>query len=266
MAAKPRALAPEALRQAADGLLRARQAADGEPRPCVARLRGASVRADEGLCRRVADWYEQAPAAGHGTALHRRYRTMARHNLRLYREIARLGIEIEPWPGPGQPYQDSAHLISEVHRTARLRVYLTAAGHGPGRSTDGHPLRADSGLTAGGTRLCHNDVFRAVHDVFGHVLLGTGFGPRGEFLAAYGQMQLYPAEVRPVLLAEQVGQICWFYYGRHLRAADGTLPRRGEPGYLPPPLRPYPEQKACAVPAALSRAYLTLIRLDEEAR
>ena len=27
------------------------------------------------------------------------------------------------------------------------------------------------------------------------------------------------------------------------RRPDGTLPRRGEPGYVPPPRRPYPPQK-----------------------
>jgi hypothetical protein len=91
-------------------------------------------------------------------------------------------------------------------------------------------------------------VLRVVHDVFGHVVLGNSFGPRGEFLATYGHPHLCSPDVLPVLFTEQVGQICWFYYGPHLLDGSGRLPAPGEPGYLPPAQRPYPVQKVFTFP------------------
>ena len=99
----------------------------------------------------------------------------------------------------------------------------------------------------GGVELSHNDLLRVVHDVFGHVAFGYGFDPAGELAAAYCQMALSCADARPVLFAEQVAQTCWFFFGPHLRGPDGHIPRPGEPGYVPPHRRPYPEQKVFPV-------------------
>ncbi|EWM64815.1 LOW QUALITY PROTEIN: hypothetical protein MCBG_01948, partial [Micromonospora sp. M42] len=91
------------------------------------------------------------------------------------------GIRVLPWTGPGQPYRDSRDLIARVRATGLLHVFLTRHGHGPAGADGDHPLRAPAGVRAGGEELLHNDIFRAVHDVFGHVLFGNTFGPRGYF-------------------------------------------------------------------------------------
>jgi len=51
-----------------------------------------------------------------------------------------------------------------------------------------------------------------------------------------------------VLFSEQISQICWFFYGPHLRTASGRLPERDEPGWVPPGERPYAEQKVFTCP------------------
>jgi len=96
-----------------------------------------------------------------------------------------------------------------------------------------------------------------VHDLFGHVLHRAPFSPGGEFLATYGHLQICSPEVLPVLFAEHVAQICWFYFGPHLRDRHGRLPRRGEPGYVPPEKRPYPEQKVVAFPDHMLNRFTT---------
>ncbi|WP_207926155.1 crotonobetainyl-CoA--carnitine CoA-transferase [Actinocrispum wychmicini] len=191
-------------------------------------------RLDEDFCRAVARFYDRAPhSAGAGTAA--LYRALQREDLRQYRAVCAAGIEIRPWRRPGQPYRDSATLIERVARTGTLWVYLSRTGHGPAGPPDDHPMRAASGVVVDGEPLCHNDILRVVHDVFGHVALGASFGPRGEFTATYGHMRLYPREVWPVLFTEQVGQICWFFFGPHA-------------GRLPPARRPYPAQKVFLYP------------------
>jgi hypothetical protein len=211
---------------------------------------------DEYYCREVAACYDAAPPLAYDPTLGRRYDRLKAENLGLYQVILGEGITVEPWLGAGQPYRNSRDLRDEVRSTGRLRVFLTNSGHGPRAGTGYHPLRERSGISVGGVEFCHNDLFRAVHDVFGHVMLGSGFGIRGEFLAAFCQMQLYPRDVQPVLFTEQVGQICWFFYGPHLLVA-GSLPGRGDIGYIPPARRPYPEQKVCTFPMRFLDAFLS---------
>ncbi|WP_328608879.1 crotonobetainyl-CoA--carnitine CoA-transferase [Amycolatopsis sp. NBC_00345] len=196
---------------------------------------------DEDYCREVAACYERAPRLA-GSAL-RAYELLKAENLAQFRLIGEAGIDVRPWDGAGQPYRSSAELIERVLGTGVLLVHLTSVRHGPGPATGFHPMLAPSGISAHGVALCCNDLFRAVHDVFGHVMSGNHFGPRGEFRATFAHLGMYRREVHRVLLTEQIGQICWFYYGPHLLGRDGQPRRRGDPAYVPPPRRPYPEQK-----------------------
>ncbi|HEX2317147.1 MAG TPA: crotonobetainyl-CoA--carnitine CoA-transferase [Thermomonospora sp.] len=238
-------------------LLRAAQAhvdrwlaGEAAERPPLGRLAGLRVRPDVAYCRAVAAAYQAAPRFDPAPQLQNRYQTLKLYTLRAYHAAVAAGVVVEPWRRPGQPYRDSRDLRARVGRTGRLAVFLTAAGHGPGGDAAPHPLREPSGVRAGGVEFAHNDLFRAVHDLFGHVMFGHGFGPAGEFLAAYVQMQLYPREVWPVLFTEQVGQICWFFHGPH---ADE-----------PPHRRPYPEQKVFACPDRFLDAFAGMFRLEED--
>ncbi|WP_433528513.1 hypothetical protein ACQPYA_19395 [Micromonospora sp. CA-263727] len=218
----------------------------GAPAVRLDRLAADPLRIDEDFCRAVADRYDTAPTVRDPAGMARGYARLAEENLRQFRLIGEAGIRVLPWSGPGQPYRDSRDLVARVRSRGRLHVFLTRHGHGPAGAGGEHPLRAPSGVRAGGEELLHNDIFRAVHDVFGHVLYGNTFGPHGEFRATRCHLAMYPADLHPLVFAELVGQLCWFFYGPHLRRPDGTLPRRGEPGYLPPARRPYPPQKQLA--------------------
>lgn len=197
---------------------------------------------DEAFCRDMADLFDRAPLMVWNDDMARRYELFKQANLAQYRAIRAAGLDVRPWSGEQAPYADSRDLARRVRETAVLHVYLTSAGHGPGPATGFHPLRTASGVVEHGVELTHNDVFRVVHDVFGHVVHGYEFGPRGEFLATRTHLPMYPDDAHPVLLSEQVGQICWFFHGPHLRV-DGRVPARGEPGWTPPSERPYAQQK-----------------------
>ncbi|SBT42997.1 hypothetical protein [Micromonospora auratinigra] len=211
----------------------------------------------EDLGVRIAAAYDRATGPPDRATL-AGYRRFAAENLAQYHAAVRAGIRVVPWQGPGQPYADSADLRERVGRTGTLAVYLTRDGHGPGPATDPHPLREPSPVTVNGVVFRHNDVFRAVHDLFGHVLLGAGFGPRGEFRATWCHLRMYPPEVHPVLFTEQIGQICWFFYGPHLLRPDGRPRRPDDPGYLPARHRPYPEQKVTRLDQRLFEEFRTL--------
>ncbi|MDX8034149.1 crotonobetainyl-CoA--carnitine CoA-transferase [Lentzea sp. BCCO 10_0856] len=190
------------------------------------------VRLDEDFCREVAEVYEHAPLFAPDPELAVGYEAFQQESRRQFESVVDSGIRVVPWRGAGQPYRDSADLRAQVRETGVLKLFLTSSGHGPGPSTAPHPLRRLSGVVADGVELTHNDVFRVVHDIHGHVLGGHGFGPRGEFLATRGHMSTFPEPAHTVLFTEQIGQICWFFYGPY--------------GHLPAPRRPYAEQKVFA--------------------
>ena len=208
----------------------------------------ASIMLDEEFCREVASRYDKAPELAWSAKLEAMYEKFMAGNRRQYDALTGAGLRVRPWQRPGQPYESSRDLREGVARTGTLYVYLTESGHGPGPGTGFHPLRAPSGVRVDGVELSHNDIFRAVHDAFGHVAADAGFGPRGEFTATCCHLRMYSGDVLPVMFTEQIGQICWFFFGQHLADDTGRLPRPGERGYVPPSRRPYPRQKVFAYP------------------
>lgn len=231
------------------------------PSVSIQELSRLSLTLDERFCREMADLFDRAPRLVWDEDTARRYGLFKRENLAQYRAIRAAGLDVRPWADEGQPYRGSRDLVRRVRESGVLHVYLTATGHGPGPVTGFHPLRGPSGIVEHGVELSHNDVFRVVHDVFGHVVHGHEFGPRGEFRATRTHLAMYPEDAHPVLLVEQVGQICWFFYGPHLRVA-GRLPARGEPGYTPPERRPYAEQKVFPISRRHVARFTSLFKED----
>ncbi|GAB3974204.1 hypothetical protein GCM10029978_055220 [Actinoallomurus acanthiterrae] len=219
----------------------------------ISRLADACVRIDERYCRWVAGYYDRAPAMACDDDLRRRYDRFKSETLRQYEAVVGAGISVRPWLGEGQPYRNSRELRDAVRRSGELRVLLTVAAHGPSPAEGPHPLREPSGVRVDGVEFCYNDLFRAVHDVFGHLMLGTSFGPEGEFLAGLCQMRMYSTGVHTVLFTEHVAQICWFFYGPHVAQAP-------KPSGGPPDRRPYPEQKVFAFPARLVDAFPSMFQ------
>lgn len=140
---------------------------------------------DETFCREVADRFDGLPRMSYDVALAQRYRRLKRETRLHYEAIVEAGIRVEPWLGRGQPYHDSSELIRGVRETGTIPVFLTSSGHGPGGGAGFHPMRELAGISVHGVELAYNDLFRVVHDAFGHVMFGHGFGPSGELKAAY---------------------------------------------------------------------------------
>lgn len=220
------------------GLAQAYVDRDGSAGPNIRSAAAATPRWDESFCRRVADHFERAPLFDYDAGLARCYGEFKQENLRQYLLVRAAGIDVHPWLAPGQPYRGSVELREAVRSTRTLHVFLTSAGHGPGPARRDHPMLEPAGITVDGVEFCHNDVFRVVHDVFGHVMSGTGFSPSGELTASYCHMAMYPEVAHPALFTEQVAQSCWFFHGPH--AGEGR----------------YPEQKVFAFPGH----YLTEFR------
>lgn len=210
-------------------------------------------------CRQVARWYDSAPMDGAGRRGRTLYEGFKLETEEQYIALLSAGLTVRPWLGAGQPYASSHELRDRVWREGVLYVYLTENGHGPdGADCAGdpdhrnHPMLEPSAHTVDGITLTYNDLFRAVHDLFGHVMHPNTFRIEGELRAVKSHLTMYSAELAPVVLAESAAQICWFYYGPHLeRAADGAAVREDAGASE----RPYPPQKVVVMPGKLVRGF-----------
>lgn len=87
------------------------------------------------------------------------------------------------------PYKSPEELRSDVLNNKRLRVLST-------KSTGGHALFTDE----------ENDMFRAVHDAFGHLSTGRNFTREGEEAAYGSHASMFTDKALPALVSETRAQ------------------------------------------------------------
>lgn len=206
----------------------------------------------EDYARRVADAYDTAQHNPTAQEVRTAYDAFGKETVAQWQYLTGKGVQMEPWAGQGEPYKSSRDMVKDVRENKHLWFFPTAAGFGEGENAAGHPLLAPSGVKAGGKDLLLNDIFRAVHDYFGHAKEGYEFGPRGEYNAFLSHASMYSDAARPALAAETLGQNSWVNYGKHLRTGpEGSIPGRGQEGYVEPGQRPFAAQKATVLPGDL---------------
>lgn len=177
----------------------------------------SQVVANEERGRQIAAAYEAAPA--YDSAAIPVYRAFIEETVRQFEFLTRpveqggLGIEVVVWSR--DPYTGPAAMLAELRDRHRLRVYSTEACGNP------HPYLSDH----------ENDMFRAMHDAFGHAATGQGFDPDGEEAAWLAHSHLYTPLARRALTTETRGQQNALLYG----PGDG-----------------FAAQKLCLLPAAFA--------------
>lgn len=98
------------------------------------------------------------------------------------------GLGIDVSVSEEDPYESPQAMREDLQR-GRMSVLSTKA-------TGGHPFLDDD----------TNDMFRAVHDVFGHAGTGRGFDRHGEEAAWMKHSQMYSERARPAMTTETRGQ------------------------------------------------------------
>lgn len=144
--------------------------------------------------------------------------------------------------GTEDPYPDANSMIRDVAANKRLAYYPTQ----PGQLPADHPLAetAPNGLL-------YNDMFRTVHDYFGHAMHGHSFDKLGEKRAWDEHSQMFTPSARQALTTETHGQNSWLHYGPKSHI----------------PEKPYAEQKAIVLPSSLQPGHRVakLSRTDDTA-
>jgi hypothetical protein len=210
-----------------------------------------SVKVDPEFASRLADAYESAQHNPGSPGVEASYSAMKRETLAQFDFLAERGVKMEPWTGEGEPYKNSGAMRQDVRDNQHLWFLPTES---TGLPAD-HPLAAAAGRTVNGRQLVYNDVFRAVHDYFGHAAEGNKFGPHGEEVAWQLHARMYSEDALPAMTTETRGQNSWVNYNKSIREQLVAGKR------IPLAERPFAEQKA----AILSPEFYNL-RPTEEAR
>lgn len=189
----------------------------------------------------IANYYENARHDPHHPEVKEAYNALISETLRQYDHIKAEHPEMKfskMKPGMENPYASgSGALHDDVKNNNHMWYFPTEEGYGSSdHDASDHPLLQNV-TTSDGTTMPANDLFRIVHDYFGHSKDGFGFGPRGEESAWRSHMQMYTPAAQKALTAETRGQNSTVNFGKF-----------GEQNRKDPANTVYADQKATILP------------------
>lgn len=193
---------------------------------------------NEVRAKEIAKAYEEMKHEPNSPKVKKAYDALIKETEDQYKHLKKHGLKVTPIaPGQENPYKSSADMVRDVKENKHLHYYPTDQGFGEGAEGSDHPLLKKTSEHANGKPMLANDMFRVVHDYFGHAKEGTSFGPKGEEHAWKSHMQMYTPEAQKALTSETRGQNSWVNFGPH-----------GEENRKNPANTKYAEQKAGILP------------------
>lgn len=196
----------------------------------------------ENYLKEIADFYEGAKHQPNHPKIQSSYNALIEETLAQYQHMIDGGIVPAVYnasKGKPEPYVSSGHMMADVANNKQLKFLKTNLDDLP----PNHPLAQPSGITLNGQELLMNDVFRIVHDFYGHTPNGFQFGPKGEYNAFRSHANMYSDEALSALANETLFQNAWVNYNKTQRRKDGTVPKPNDPDFVPQNERPFADQK-----------------------
>ena len=180
------------------------------------------VKVDPARGKRIADEYESMKHDPHHPLVKASYDALAKETIAQYNHAKAAGLKLSFW-NPDEmedPYAASPRLMTEdVRKNHHMYVFPTDYGYGnepiSDRDREENPMLRDTGETWNGKPVLVNDMFRAIHDYFGHAKEGVGFRGDGEENAWRSHASMYSPLARLALGTETRGQNSWLNYGPH---------------------------------------------------
>src|SRR5699024_2322713 len=145
------------------------------------------VEVDEEFATRVAQAFEEMKHEPENPEVKEAYRSLIEQTKAQYEILREAGYEFYFYNETNDPYAGSPWAAMEdLRNNKRMAVFETEGGYGnelTEQDFGDNPMLEDTGITwefeGEPKRVLANDLFRAVHDAFGHGLEGAGFRARG---------------------------------------------------------------------------------------
>jgi hypothetical protein len=183
------------------------------------------VKVDPERAARIAAAYEAMPHAPQDPKVREAYADLIRQTREQYEALADAGYKFWFMDPGADPYAGNPwNAMRDLRANQRMAVFPTEAGFGTSDfDPEDNPLLADTGLKwAYGSldgekrRVLANDLFRAVHDAFGHGLEGAGFRADGEENAWRAHARLFTGPAVAAITSETRGQNSWLNFNQRL--------------------------------------------------
>lgn len=195
--------------------------------PIKRQARYATV--DETRGKRISDAYAEMQHTPNDPAVREAYRELIRQTTAQYQALVDAGYQfwfIDTKQESNKQYASSPwNAIRELRSSKRMGVFPTNDGFGTGTfDPAANPLLEETAFEwpIGGPDgpmqpVLANDLFRAVHDAFGHGLEGAGFRAQGEENAWQAHVRLFHGPAVAAITTETRGQNSWLNFN------DGLL-------------------------------------------
>lgn len=184
-------------------------AANGMP----VRHQSTYITVDVERAKRIADEYEKMESNPQDPEVKAAYDALVAETVAQYEALLELGMTFEFIVGE-DPYASPRDAIIDMQENNHLWVFPTDDGFGSiNESVEDNPLLAMTDYVIDGRQVRVNDLFRIVHDVFGHGSEGAAFGPRGEENAWQAHVRMFTPLAARAMTSETRGQNSWVNFG-----------------------------------------------------
>ena len=177
------------------------------------------TKVDPAKSARIADAYEGMKHDPNHPGVKAAYAQMIKETESQYQAVIDSGLHVEfiDFVKQGDPYAASPRLaIEDVKKNNHLYVFSTRDGFGSGDlDVTNNPLLASTKHTISGKPALANDLFRVVHDYFGHIKEGVGFRADGEDNAWRSHVSMFSPLAAKAMTTETRGQNSWVNFGPH---------------------------------------------------
>lgn len=166
--------------------------------------------------KKLADAYEKMLNNPADPKVRKAYDALVKETQDQYEALRKAGYKFEFMPQGIDPYGNPRNAINDIVLNKNLAVFPTEQGFGSlTTASQANPLLQKTGEKWGGKDVLANDMFRAVHDVFGHSKHGVGFRSAGEENAYQSHARMFSPEALPALTSETRGQNSWLNFGKY---------------------------------------------------
>jgi hypothetical protein len=175
------------------------------------------------VAERIAAAYEALKHDPKNPKVNAAYKALIEQTRAQYDALVEAGYTFTFFGNDTDPYDGNGwNALRDLRDNNTMAVYSTMEGYGMGEipTVAQNPMMEKTGLewpdqNGDMQPVLANDLFRAVHDAFGHGLEGAGFRAEGEENAWQAHVRLFTGPAVGAITTETRGQNSWLNYGPH---------------------------------------------------
>lgn len=164
--------------------------------------------------KKIADAFDKMKDQPNNPKVKKAYDALIDETFGQYEAARKSGAKFEFMPEGQDLYGNPRNAINDIVTNQHMYVFPTESGFGSlTKSQQANPLLQKTSEKWNGKDVTVNDLFRAVHDYYGHAKRGVGFRATGEENAWQSHARMYSQEARPAATSETRGQNSWVNFG-----------------------------------------------------